>query len=176
MHTREKKTKVALDIQICLCSRHAVGWVQVGAPCPPRGHTETSTTPRSPPDTLLTGPAGEELGWASSRFLCTPPHPTPQSLFVFPYCISAHHAEVIACNIMADREKPVTFSSFLSPVLTSDALMRRWGRQDERWGKVEGGGEGPLCCCSEMTNSGVRSFIFNAIKLSAGPLPTREFI
>lgn len=60
MHSKDKKKKVALELQISLCSRHAAGRAQAGAPL--RGHTETSSTPGSLPDTMQNVPARKELG------------------------------------------------------------------------------------------------------------------
>lgn len=59
MHSKDKKNKVALELQISLCSGHAVVWVQAGAPL--SAHTDTSTTPRSLPNTIQNIPAREEL-------------------------------------------------------------------------------------------------------------------
>lgn len=50
MHSKDKKN-IALELQISLCSGHAVVWAQAGPS--PRAHTETSTTPRRLPNTTV---------------------------------------------------------------------------------------------------------------------------
>lgn len=59
MHSKDKKNKVVLELQISLRSRHGVGWAQAGAAL--RGHEDFNATPRSLLDTTQSVPAGEEL-------------------------------------------------------------------------------------------------------------------